>query len=86
MAPGQALGRVAAHLCLIVSQAQAGEVLRKAFVEPFLRGGIVEIQKQVRKIMRDRPPAIFSRKIEDDVIAVVSVEKESLFQDKNRVA
>ena len=43
MVPGQAPGRVAANLCLVVAQAQAGEILGKAFVEPLLRRGIVEI-------------------------------------------
>ncbi len=45
MFPRQILHGVAADLCLIVAQAQAGEILREAFVKPVLRRRIVEIQE-----------------------------------------
>ena len=77
MVPGQALGGIAANLCLTVVQAQAGKILREALVKPLLGRRIVEIQKQTRKIMRHRPPAVFSSEIEHDVVAVVSGQKKS---------
>src|ERR1700730_16083644 len=84
MVPGQALGRVAAYLYLIVAEAQAGEILGKAFVEPLLGGRLVEIQKQARQVMGDSPPTIFSSKVEDDIVAVVSRQKKS--RSGNRLA
>ena len=77
MVPGQAPGRIAAHLRLVVAQAQAGEILRKAFVKPFLSRGIVETQKQARKIVGDGSPAVLGGKIEHDVVAVFARQKKS---------
>ena len=51
MLPGQVLHGIAADLCLVVAQSQAGEILREAFIEPVLRRGIVEIQKQTCKFV-----------------------------------
>ena len=39
MVPGQSLYRIAPNLCLAVAQLEAGEILRKAFVEPILGRG-----------------------------------------------
>ena len=77
MVPGQVQRRVAANLRLIVAQAKAGEILGKAFIKPILRGRIVETQKQTRKVVQDRSPAVFGRKIKHDVVAVVPGQKKT---------
>ncbi len=70
--PRQVLRGVAADLCLVVAQAQAGKILREAFVKPVLCRRIVEIKKQTGKLARDCAPAILGGQIENDVIAIVA--------------
>ena len=76
MFPRQILHGVAADLCLIVAQAQAGKILREAFIKPVLCRRVVEIQKQLRKVVRDRAPAVFGGEIENDVVAIVSRQED----------
>jgi len=66
-----------ANLRLLIIHAQAGEVFRKAFIEPRLRGRIVVVEEDLGEFAGYRAPAFVFGQIQDEVIAIFAGKEEA---------
>src|SRR5215469_17567204 len=68
---------IAADLDLTADKANGAEVFRQAFVEPSLRGRVIEVEQAKGKIAGDGAVGLVFKQVQDDEVLICAGEQES---------